>query len=76
MSGKHFLILKKYTLYSGSPTHTREVLLHLFLLCCSFRITHAYAGSTKPIHRLVRRAKDHPRMRGKHVSGVIYSPLL
>ena len=46
MSGKHFLILKKYTLYSGSPTHTREVPSRSIDLCAVRRINPACAGST------------------------------
>ena len=66
MSGKHFLILKKYTLYSGSPTHTREVLRDVSSGSVIMRITHAYAGSTPPFIPPMLFFSDHPRIRGKY----------
>ena len=51
----------------GSSPHTRGAHRILVPRICEIRIIPAYAGSTSPSCPVLRKALDHPRIRGEHI---------
>ena len=57
----------------GSPPHTREPLHALYRYVFQLGITPAYAGTTLSYLRTQTRIRDHPRIRGNHISIAFWS---
>ena len=68
MRGEHILPDTSHALSGGSSPHARGALDADQRRRVHAGIIPACAGSTHPWRRLLRRWRDHPRMRGEHVS--------
>ncbi len=65
--GEHFGLPPFRPVRGGSSPHTRGARALMWIAYSPCGIIPAYAGSTPPIWFAIRRARDHPRIRGEHV---------
>ena len=66
--GEHYVLIHNHFIDVGSSPHPRGTLLPIISSLSTHRIIPASAGNTTLCNRLKGRGRDHPRIRGEHIS--------
>ena len=73
--GEHRILKKGLSLYGGSSPHTRGALIHTEDRIDVTGIIPAYAGSTSSRSAQISPRRDHPRIRGEHLTWWAAAPM-